>query len=344
MDASADGGWAAALFYTAVDVAAGTCGGFGQVFAGHPLDTMKVRLQTQPTENPLYDGLADCVRRTAKEEGWRGFYKGVGSPLAGMAALNALQFGVLGRVRPMLATAEERELEALPELGIAREALAGGITGLAGTLVESPVEMVKSQLQAQVFREGGEAAAAGGAAAAGAAAAAAKRSGAPSTGGRELYKGSIDAAARIYRAHGLRGLYHGWSSTAMRSTPCCTFYYAVYSASRQRFAGPDGDVRQLPTFLTFIAGGLAGVAYWLITYPLDVVKSVVQADSVDPAQRRYRGFFHAAKELYRTEGLARFTRGYSACLLRSFPANAACFLCYEQSKKLFLMAEDDLLD
>lgn len=33
-------------------------------YTGHPFDTVKVRLQTQPTEKPLYNGVADCVKKT----------------------------------------------------------------------------------------------------------------------------------------------------------------------------------------------------------------------------------------------------------------------------------------
>lgn len=35
------------------------------------------------------------------------------------------------------------------------------------------------------------------------------------------------------------------------------------------------------------------------------------------------------RQIYQTEGLAGFTRGLSPCLLRAFPANAACFLAFE---------------
>lgn len=35
---------------------------------GHPPDTIKVRLQTQPSP-PIYSGAMDCVRKLIKEEG-----------------------------------------------------------------------------------------------------------------------------------------------------------------------------------------------------------------------------------------------------------------------------------
>lgn len=36
------------------DVFAGTCGGIAVTLVGHPFDTIKVRLQTQPTDKPIY--------------------------------------------------------------------------------------------------------------------------------------------------------------------------------------------------------------------------------------------------------------------------------------------------
>ncbi|KAF9580335.1 hypothetical protein BGW38_003061, partial [Lunasporangiospora selenospora] len=65
------------------DVVAGTVGGWAQVISGHPFDTLKVRLQTQPNP-PKYHGAMDCLRVTLKEEGPAGLYKGVTSPLMGI--------------------------------------------------------------------------------------------------------------------------------------------------------------------------------------------------------------------------------------------------------------------
>jgi solute carrier family 25 carnitine/acylcarnitine transporter 20/29 len=52
-----------------------------QVVVGHPLDTIKVRLQTQPRGAPAYSGMMDCARQTLASEGPSGFFKGMLSPL-----------------------------------------------------------------------------------------------------------------------------------------------------------------------------------------------------------------------------------------------------------------------
>jgi solute carrier family 25 carnitine/acylcarnitine transporter 20/29 len=53
---------------------AGSVGGITQVLTGQPFDTVKVRLQTQPTP-PIYSGVSDCVKKIASQEGPFGFYK-----------------------------------------------------------------------------------------------------------------------------------------------------------------------------------------------------------------------------------------------------------------------------
>ena len=57
---------------------AGTMGGMNVCFVGHPFDTLKVRLQTQPIDKPIYTGVKDCFIKTIKWEGVSGLYKGVG--------------------------------------------------------------------------------------------------------------------------------------------------------------------------------------------------------------------------------------------------------------------------
>jgi solute carrier family 25 carnitine/acylcarnitine transporter 20/29 len=54
------------------------------------------------------------------------------------------------------------------------------------------------------------------------------------------------------------------------------------------------------------------------------IKSAIQGDALDPRHpdRRYQGGIDAARRLWAEGGATRFTRGLSACLLRSVPANA----------------------
>lgn len=56
------------------DVLAGSCAGIAITLVGHPLDTVKTRLQAQSAHRS-YTGIWDCIAQTTKQEGLRGFYK-----------------------------------------------------------------------------------------------------------------------------------------------------------------------------------------------------------------------------------------------------------------------------
>jgi len=63
----------------AQDLAAGTVAGAAQLLVGHPFDTIKVKLQSQPAlapgAAPVYTGALDATRRTLAAEGLRGLYR-----------------------------------------------------------------------------------------------------------------------------------------------------------------------------------------------------------------------------------------------------------------------------
>ena len=67
-------------------LAAGGVGGICAVLVGHPLDLVKVRLQT--AEQGAYNGALDVVRKTVGREGLRrGLYAGVSAPLVGVTPM-----------------------------------------------------------------------------------------------------------------------------------------------------------------------------------------------------------------------------------------------------------------
>lgn len=71
------------------------------------------------------------------------------------------------------------------------------------------------------------------------------------------------------------------------------------------------------------AGGLAGVFSWLATYPLDVIKTCIQAD--DTKHPKYNGYMDCIRKGYHSNGLRFFFRGLPSTMIRTFPMNAACF-------------------
>jgi len=283
----------------AKDIAAGSLAGIAQCLSGHPLDTVKVRLQTQPTDVPLkYKNMMDCFSVTIKEEGFLGLYKGVQSPLVGMALMNSVLFLSYGQAK-RFAQKDENDPLSLSQLFTC-----GAFVGLSVAFVEGPVDFLKSQLQVDY-----------------------------GTAANRKYNGFIDCAKKIVSRHGFLGLYQGFGATLLRDIPANAAYFGFYEFFRRSMVNPGQTVGELPVHKVLISGGLAGMLYWISTYPVDVVKSSIQADKTSKSERKYKGTMDAFSQIYKSQGFKGFWKGFTPCMVRAFPANAVCFLAYEQTRK-----------
>jgi solute carrier family 25 carnitine/acylcarnitine transporter 20/29 len=120
----------------AKDLTAGTVGGAVQLVVGHPFDTIKVKLQSQPTP-PRFAGAVDAVRRTLAADGPGGLYRGMGAPLATVAAFNAVLFTVRGQMEALLRS------EPSAPLTVGQQVVAGAGAGVPVSFLACPTELIK---------------------------------------------------------------------------------------------------------------------------------------------------------------------------------------------------------
>ncbi|KAL1566784.1 mitochondrial carnitine/acylcarnitine carrier-like protein [Salvia divinorum] len=299
----------------AKDLTAGTVGGAAQLICGHPFDTIKVKLQSQPVplpgQAPRYSGAIDAVKQTLGAEGPRGLYKGMGAPLATVAAFNAVLFTVRGQMEAFL-----RSSPGTP-LTVGQQVVCGAGAGVAVSFLACPTELIKCRLQAQssLATSGPAVTSAPG----GAAVAVAVK-----------YGGPMDVARHVLRSEGgARGLFKGLLPTFAREVPGNAAMFGVYEALKQYLAGGQ-DTSSLGRGSLILAGGLAGASFWGSVYPTDVVKSVLQVD--DYKNPKYSGSVDAFRKILKTEGVKGLYKGFGPAMARSIPANAACFLAYEVTR------------
>lgn len=281
------------------DIIAGTAGGIGLTLVGHPMDSMKVRLQTDSHVNPRYKGLGDCMSQTYKGEGMSGFYKGVASPLVGQMFLNAVQFVVYTEAKRYVAGSEE----ASKNMTIPQLFAAGTITGAAVALIEGPVDLMKTQLQTQIF----------------------------STQPAK-FKTLGETVSYVYGIGGIRGIGQGLGATMARNCPAVACYFGFYELARQQIAKAKNiTLDELSTGDLMVSGAVGGCFYWVFTYPIDCIKSAMMADAIPRGERQYPTMAVAARKLWAQGGMKRFYKGITPCLLRAVPANAVCFTLYEMT-------------
>ena len=95
-----------------------------------------------PGQSPMYTGAIDCVKKTLANEGFRGLYKGMSTPLVGVAPIFALSFFGNDFGKEQI-----RKFTGSQELGLASLALAGGFSGILTTIIMAPGERIKCILQ-----------------------------------------------------------------------------------------------------------------------------------------------------------------------------------------------------
>jgi solute carrier family 25 carnitine/acylcarnitine transporter 20/29 len=274
----------ATLVRSAKDVFAGTMGGVTVTLLGHPFDTVKVLLQTQPSNNPIYKGPLDAASKVVKAEGFAGLYKGVTSPLAG-------QFVGVSPDDP---------------LSYCR---AGALAWVAGSLFESPIDLYKSQWQSQIIK-------------------------AKQTANYVPEFKSVGECVKASIKHsGIRGPYQGFGATLTRNLPAGAIYFGVFENAKNYFASRNesGTATDLQIMA---AGGLGGFFYWSLFYPVDVIKSAMMTDKIDPTKRQYKGFLDAGSQLMKQGGIKRLYAGLVPCLLRASPANAGMLFTVDKIKQM----------
>lgn len=266
--------------------------------AGHPLDTIKVRLQTMPKpklgETPMFTGTWDCAKKTVTKEGFLGLYKGMGAPLTGVAPIFAICFFGYGVGRRLQQKHPDEELSYFQLFK------AGMLAGVFTTVIMAPGERIKCLLQIQQAAH------------------------------EKKYDGPVDCAKKLYKEGGIRSVYRGTAATLLRDVPASGMYFMTYEWL-QHVLTPAGHSRgELSIGRTLFAGGMAGVFNWIVAIPPDVLKSRLQTA---PHGKYPNGIRDVARELLREDGVLALYRGVTPVMLRAFPANAACFMGYEIALK-----------
>ncbi|ODQ46102.1 hypothetical protein PICMEDRAFT_73576 [Pichia membranifaciens NRRL Y-2026] len=290
----------ASKLQAAKDIFAGTVGGVAQVLVGQPFDTTKVRIQSSPTPgtSPI-----EVIRSLLKNEGPLAFYKGTLLPLVGIGACVSIQFSVNESMKRFFTYVNDgpNRMNSLQFL------IAGGAGGFANGFLASPIEHVRIRLQVQTGS---------------------------SAGGAGVYKGPIDVLRHIYSAGGTAAIFRGLVPTLMRESIGIGVYFMTFEALVQNTMHKHSIARQqVESWKLCLFGGLAGYSMWITVYPVDVIKSKLQTDTL--GAWKYRNSLHVVRSILASPlGWRGFFVGFTPTILRAAPANAATFMAFEWTMRL----------
>ncbi|KIJ54336.1 hypothetical protein M422DRAFT_201453 [Sphaerobolus stellatus SS14] len=272
----------------------GIAGSFGATIV-YPIDLGMQNQRSNVVGQRLYENSIDCVRKVFRNEGFLGFYRGLGPQLVGVAPEKAIKLTVNDLVR-------SRAMD--PETGritLPWELVAGGAAGGCQVVFTNPLEIVKIRLQIQ-----GEAA---------------KMEGAKPKG-----------AVHIVKQLGLFGLYRGASACLLRDIPFSAIYFPAYSHLKKDIFNEGYNGKKLGFLETLASAAIAGMPAAYLTTPADVVKTRLQVEA-RKGQTTYKGLTDAFIKIYREEGFKALYKGGPARVIRSSPQFGFTLVAYEYLHK-----------
>ena len=301
-----------------------------------------------PSPSPSTSTLG-MFRSILRADGFRGLYAGVSAPLLAVVPAFGITFGTFEAAKKHILLDRRRQPQQRNhqqhsnQLTISETAMAGAASGLPLALVLGPLERIKCQRQLQTSPSSSNAVLV-------------------SSSSTHLHPWQTVTASTPTRKQpaAWRSFFKGTGITVARDVPGNAVYFASYEFFRRLFGRLEQDHRERswhrsrhndhanaphhshsfssssaqPSIgATLLAGGLAGVANWMIALPLDVVKTAWQV-SPDHGPERPTGPWDVACRLHRQHGYRAFFRGLGPALLRAFPANAACLLGVETARRV----------
>ncbi|CAE6475163.1 unnamed protein product [Rhizoctonia solani] len=144
----------------------------------------------------------NILTQTMKNEGFFALYKGMASPLLGIAGVNSLLFASYA--------ISKRIVSPFPELSLPEIATAGAMAGAANSILASPVEMFKVRMQGQYGAKGD----------------------------KKLSKVFWD----MWREYGFKkGVMRGFWATVAREIPAYAGFYTGYEFAKRKFRSKYGN-------------------------------------------------------------------------------------------------------
>jgi solute carrier family 25 carnitine/acylcarnitine transporter 20/29 len=216
----------------------GTVYGLTSPLVGHPLDTIKTKMQAQNTY--ANTSAMKTLLTVFKNEGMKGLYRGLLPPLVGSSIFRSVQFSAYAWAysRAGTYTALKKEIPYTGGIEV-RVIVAGIFSSTVRASIEAPLEYIKVRKQTN-------------------------------QGWLEA-KSYGDALRNPFKE--IRSLYRGFSLFWTRTYLVMgTFFILVDSLERHH-----SDWIALPIIGPFMKGGVCATLAWIVAWPAEVMKNQIQA-------------------------------------------------------------------
>ncbi|TID28128.1 hypothetical protein CANINC_002665 [Pichia inconspicua] len=286
------------------EICIGSVSGAAGKIVEYPFDTIKVRLQySQSLSQPLYNSALDAITKTYRDEGMiNGFYKGMKAPMVGAAMEAACLFFSYNSAQDLIKILQGKSLR--DELSMGGKLICGAISGVCTSFILTPIELLKCKFQVDNLKNS-----------------------------NNVNKSqSITAIAKkLYKEDGIKSLFKGQTATLIRECGGSMAWFGNYEIVLHYFSINSDDPKNYKpkVYELMLAGASAGIGYNCTLFPVDTIKSIMQAND-----KPGLNFFEIAKQVFKRNGIRGFYSGMGVTMIKTIPTSAIMFLVYEKLKEL----------
>lgn len=256
--------------------------GISSTVLGHPLDTVKTHLQT----NPAFHNSMEVVQKLRFQ-----VFRGMAPPLVNAIIMNSVMFTVFDAV----------------EARVNNPFIAGILSGFATAIISTPTDYVKIQMQLSSSKQNRAMTSI-------------------------LFQNNNNS--RVVDVALLRKLYRGFTLNLAREGIFTMVYLGLFHWTMANSNSSNREQNRL----VFVAGtsALTGAMAWVVSYPFDVAKTMVQSgSSFQQVRAMLDGHNNDGRHVVGGGGLKMFYRGCLPSTGRAVLVTSSRMIAYDQVVRYF---------
>lgn len=267
----------------------------------------------QAAEHPktIRSPIIQAARTLWKQGGFRTFYVGNGLNILKVFPESAMKFGSFEATKRFLSNVEG--VSDTSQLSKVSTYLAGGVGGVCGQFTVYPIDTLKFRLQCSNLES--------------------------SVRGNELL---IQTAKELFREGGFRIFYRGIFVGVSGIFPYAALDLGTFTTIKNwlvrresKILGVREEDVRLPNYMVLSLGAMSGTFGATMVYPINLLRTRLQAQGTYAHPYRYDGFNDVLKKTIAREGYPGLFKGLVPNLAKVAPAVSISYFMYENLKFLF---------
>ncbi|WFD24520.1 hypothetical protein MEQU1_003222 [Malassezia equina] len=279
-----------------------------------PFDRVKIYLITSQAVSPAaasgvavrpprMSAIGQGIWSIYQEGGLRGFWLGNGLNCMKIIPESAIKFFTYEYMKRFFARYVDGKSDSRDISGMSRF-ISGGLGGMTSQLSIYPIETLKTRLMSSMSNPG-------------------------HVRGMRLLG---QTAREMWARGGLRAYYSGLGAGLLGVFPYAAIDMSTFEGTKLFYLRYTG--KEEPGVLALLAfGSCSGSVGASIVYPLNLIRTRLQASGTPAHPTVYKNFLDAAYQTYAKEGFLGFYRGLGPTLAKVVPAVSISYVVYDHAKK-----------